>query len=430
VPCGLQAAQLGVARLHAVAEVTRIHVALALEGSLVDDYIESGNVALARRYRDAVRQEEDATRRLGDLVTHLGDSVQARYAELRRLQAAWHRAAERGLAAMDARDDRTTDPLQGEEYEDLLLGAARLDAAFGEDIAQNQARILAADRAQRWTTVSLGLAGLVGAGAVAFLAHRLRLDATELEMQRAELQRVSEGRARLMRGVSHDLKNPLHAIDGHAALLADGVLGPLAPAQADSVARIRRGVRSLLVLINDLLELSRAEAGHLTVAPQATDLAALLRETVEEHRGTARAAGHALELSIADDASPVVTDPERVRQVLGNLLTNAVKYTPDGGRIVVRAERRRCSDAADATRAGPWTVIEVDDTGPGIPADQLVTIFDEFSRLPAHADKPGAGLGLAIARRVARMLGGDLTAGSAPSGGARFTLWLPGARQS
>jgi signal transduction histidine kinase len=230
----------------------------------------------------------------------------------------------------------------------------------------------------------------------------------------------------------------MHSIDGHAQLLADGLMGPLAPAQQDSVARIRRAVRSMLALVDDLLELSRAEAGQVRVAAEPTDLDALLRDTVEEHRAAARVAGHRLDLAVADALPDVVTDPERVRQVLGNLLSNAVKYTPEGGRIAVRAELRARGDGngdgrgdgrGDGHAARRWMAIDVADTGPGIPGDQLDAIFDEFARLPAHAAQPGSGLGLSIARRIATLLGGDVTVRNEPQGGARFTLWLPADRQ-
>jgi signal transduction histidine kinase len=151
---------------------------------------------------------------------------------------------------------------------------------------------------------------------------------------------------------------------------------------------------------------------------------ALLHEVVAEHDGAARTAGHRLttRMAVQEDAV-VVTDAERVRQVLGNLLSNAVKYTPGGGEITLRVERR---DRPHAPRADAWLAVDVIDTGPGVPAPLTEAIFEEFSRLPMHEEKPGVGLGLAIARRVARLLGGDLTVQGAPSGsGACFTLWLP-----
>ena len=407
------------------AEVTRLHVALALEGSFVSDYLETRDSTIARRYQTAVGQEEQATARLAPLTERLGTDVQARFHELRVLLDAWHRTAERAIAAPGVSGGDRVALMQGDEYERVLLAAAHLDEVIDLEVQSSRASILEAERAQRRVSVVLALLGFVGAGAVAWLARRLRRYAVTLEEQSAELQRSTEGRARLMRGISHDLKNPMHAIDGHAQLLEDHILGPLQSAQQDSVARIRRGVRSMLALVEDLLELSRAESGHLTVRPRPTQLTTLLHEAVDEHRGAARAAGHEIALAIAETPPPpvtIVTDAERVRQVLGNLLSNAVKYTPAGGHILVRAERRARPSTVPLSG---WMAIDVVDTGPGIPVDQVEAIFDEFARLPLHADKPGSGLGLAIARRITGLLGGDITVRTEPQGGACFTLWLP-----
>jgi signal transduction histidine kinase len=227
-----------------------------------------------------------------------------------------------------------------------------------------------------------------------------------------------------MRGLSHDLKNPLGAIDGHAALLEQGIKGPLTAEQQASVARIRRSVRSLLALISDLLEISKAEAGELSVQVRAADVAEVVRDAVEEHRAAAQTAGQQLRVEIADRPPMVLTDPDRVRQVLGNLLSNAVKYTPPGGQIVVRVDERTGNGRLAAARCA---VIDVVDSGPGIPEDKREEIFEEFARLQPD-EKPGAGLGLTIARRIARLLGGDISVASHNGQGSAFSLWLPATR--
>jgi len=175
-----------------------------------------------------------------------------------------------------------------------------------------------------------------------------------------------------------------------------------------------------MALIEDLLELARAEAGQLTVKLDRVVLRDVVREAVEEHRAAAEAAG--LTLVHADDESEtiLVTDPARVTQVLGNLLSNAIKYTPEGGRVEVVTDMLARRDGDDGARLA----IHVSDDGPGIPADKYEEVFGEFTRLDS-SDKPGAGLGLSIARRVARLLGGDVTVSGGRTGGARFTLWLP-----
>jgi signal transduction histidine kinase len=238
------------------AAVTDLHVAMALEGSVLGEYVETRDSALLRRYRAAREQDGEATRRLATLVTELGGSV----------------------------------------------------------------------RTHRRLSATLALFGLAGAGTVVWLTRRLGLYATAVEQRGLQLREAVEGRARL-------------------------------PGRA-----LRRGTHG------------------------------------------------------------VVTDGERVRQVLGNLLSNDAQ----GGTITVGTAWRQ---RPDAQRADGWIAVEVGDTGPGVPEHLRETIFAEFSRLPEHEGKPGVGLGLAIARRVARLLDGDLTVRGAASGsGACFTRWLPATR--
>jgi len=152
-------------------------------------------------------------------------------------------------------------------------------------------------------------------------------------------------------------------------------------------------VRALLALVDDVLALARAEAGELRVTPCATDVRALVREVADEHRAAAAAAGLAFDVRVDDAVPELATDPARVRQVLGNMLSNAVKYTPRGGSVDVAVREERDGE-------GRCVRVRVADTGPGIPADQREQVFAEFVRLPGTT-APGAGLGLAISRRIA-----------------------------
>ncbi len=243
----------------------------------------------------------------------------------------------------------------------------------------------------------------------------------ESEQRRAELEDVMESRARLIRGFSHDLKNPLGAADGYLQLLEEGIQGEMSPKQRDSVTRVRRALHAALALITDLVELARAEAGQLDVQMHAVDARDVAREMAGEYRAQAEAAGLGLEEEIPGEFPLFPSDDRRMRQVLGNLLANAVKYTPRGGRIGVRLQLR---EQAGAIRPDRWLAIDVWDTGPGVPSDRGESIFQEFTRLDPGRT-PGAGLGLAISRRVARAIGGDLTFRSEPGKGSTFTLWLP-----
>ena len=414
------------ADLHSAVEparslVTRIHVALAMEGALVHAAIEEGDTVLSARYRAAVAEEMEAYAELQPLLGHLGPTVRREFKDLFQQQSEWHSAIERSLARPPG-SNRIRDPFHRADYEELLVAASRLDEALGTVAQLRWAEIRAMNRAQGWVTVVVGILALGAAVIVGWLARRLRTLAIASERRRNELQQAVEARARVMRGVSHDLKNPLHAILGHTELIEQEIKGPVTDEQKKTLGRIRKSIGTLLSLIEDILDLSRAEGGQLRITLLETQLASVIRETIYEHSATAAAAGHRLDLELPKGLPLLTTDPQRVQQILGNLLSNAIKYTPEGGQIKVRAETRPRNAAAAGT---PWAAIDVIDTGPGIPGEQTERIFDEFSRLRMHADKPGAGLGLAIARRISRLLGGELTVASAGSTGSVFTLWLP-----
>lgn len=178
-----------------------------------------------------------------------------------------------------------------------------------------------------------------------------------------------------------------------------------------------------LDIIADLLDFARADSGQLSVEPVETDLTAVVAEAVEDHRAEAEAAGLTVRL---ERPAPLrlQTDPARVKQILQNLLSNAVKYTPSPGAITVAAKIEREGDGrADQL----WAAVTVSDTGPGIPPELRERIFDEFARLEGSGAIQGHGLGLAIARRIARLLGGDLVVAKSPPPGATFVLRLPAA---
>lgn len=253
------------------------------------------------------------------------------------------------------------------------------------------------------------------------LLERERTARAEAERRRHEAERAIESRARLMRGFTHDVKNPLGAADGFLELLEDGVMDALTPRQLEGVQLARRSMHAALDLIEDLLGLAHVEAGSVDVEPTIIDVRRAAEQAAEEYRAQAAAKGLAIHVDAPAELPPVESDPARVRQVLSNLVSNAVKYTARGG-ITLRIHIR-----SDATAPGPgrWAALDVTDTGPGIPRDQRPLLFREFTRLAAAGAEEGAGLGLAISRRIARALGGDLTVESEVGKGSTFTLWLP-----
>lgn len=268
------------------------------------------------------------------------------------------------------------------------------------------------------------------------IRHWMRSQTDVVEREREALQaleRVVESRGRLIRGFSHDVKNPLGAADGFLALLEDGIIGEVSGQQLETVVRVRRSIAAALDLINELVEIARAEAGELEVRAEPVDLRELARDLADEYRAQAEGKGLKLRCKpAAADFPMILSDAPRIRQMLSNLLSNAVKYTPEGQVTVslriAGGEGPQDGASRKAGRAIPgadgWAAIDVVDTGPGVPEEQRHLLFREFSRLDPEA-APGAGLGLAISARIAQALGGSITMSGAPGGGSTFTLRLP-----
>jgi len=258
-------------------------------------------------------------------------------------------------------------------------------------------------------------------GHLASLAFRKIHLLEDSERRREELQRVTESRARLMRGFSHDVKNPLGAADGYLSLMEDGIGGELPPKQLENVGRVRRLLNSALGLIDDLLELARAEAGQLQLEFAPTDVREATREMTEEYRAQAEKAGLTLDLEVPDELSIIESDPTRIRQAVSNLVSNAIKYTPGGGRVYVCVTE---DETPSRGREHGWVRVDIQDTGPGIDPEQQKLLFQEFTRLDP-GEKKGAGIGLAISQKIIRALDGEITVQSEPGQGSTFTLWLP-----
>lgn len=239
----------------------------------------------------------------------------------------------------------------------------------------------------------------------------------EADRRRGELERVTESRARLMWGFSHDVRNPLSAADGHSWLLESGRIGQLNAQQRESIQGIRRALRTSVGLIDDLLELARAESGELKFESVETDVAKAAREVAEDFRAQALAVGIDLQVNVPEGLQ-AETDPVRLRQILANLLSNAVKYAPQS-QVTIDAELRH----SGGPQAGTWVTLSVTDTGPGIAEDMQEMVFQEYIQLDSDR-RYGAGIGLAISRSIAQRLGGDLNVESEVGRGSRFILWM------
>jgi signal transduction histidine kinase len=212
--------------------------------------------------------------------------------------------------------------------------------------------------------------------------------------------------------LSHELRSPITSVREAAHLLADGVPGPLASKQLRLVEIIRRSTDRLLRLVNQILDVSRLRAGLLPLEYAPVDLARLVARVVDELRPRADEAGVALASERMGTRFAVMGDEDRLVQVVVNLLANALRFTPAGGRVIARVV-----DAADECE------IQIEDTGVGIPASELPHIFEAYRQ--AHLGKGGTGLGLAIVRGLVQAHGGRVTAESQPGKGSRFTVLLP-----
>ncbi len=225
----------------------------------------------------------------------------------------------------------------------------------------------------------------------------------------ARLQASEEQRRKLLADVSHELRTPLAVVQGNLEALLDGVY----PADPRHLEPILDETRVLARLVEDLRTLSLAEAGVLALHREPTDLAGLANETLESFRAEADRAEVALDATVDSAVPPVEVDPVRTREILANLVANALRYTPRGGRVRV--------DAALADGGG-MVAVSVSDTGAGIPAEALGLVFDRFYK---SAESRGAGLGLAIAKNLVVAHGGEIAAASTPGGGTTIRFTLP-----
>ncbi|NUO65399.1 MAG: HAMP domain-containing histidine kinase [Gemmatimonadaceae bacterium] len=290
--------------------------------------------------------------------------------------------------------------------------------------------------------------GLIALAALAWGMVRERREAVyaaersrELERLSTEALRANRAKSEFLANVSHELRTPLNAIVGFVDLLRDGVYGELAPRQVAPVERIAASAGHLRHLVDQVLDIAKMAAGRLEVHQESVDLRPFVFDVATEVEPLVSEKELAISLSVPATLPRVRTDPAHLRQILVNLIGNAVKYTP-AGRIEVKA---RFVDAAlagesttpayaelraqapDPTRA--WIALQVIDTGIGIAPADHARIFEEFEQVNAgprgDSMHRGTGLGLPISRRLARLLGGEVTVRSALGKGSTFTAWIP-----
>jgi signal transduction histidine kinase len=258
----------------------------------------------------------------------------------------------------------------------------------------------------------------------------------ELERLSSELLRVNRMKSEFLANVSHELRTPLNAIVGFVDLLREGVYGELAPRQVKPVERIEASANHLRHLVDQVLDLAKMAAGRLEIHTETIDLRPFVLDVASEIESLVSEKGLSLSLVMGAALPRIRTDPTHLRQILVNLLGNAVKYTSEGGIVIRTRLVDSLPDAGPASAAGrspypsnPWIGIQVIDTGIGIAPANQSRIFEEFEQVDAgprgNSAERGTGLGLAISRRLAALIGGMVELESELGKGSTFTLWVP-----
>jgi PAS domain S-box-containing protein len=310
--------------------------------------------------------------------------------------------------------------------EDLATGKPAMELRVAADVGrfEDEGWRLRKDGSRFWANVVITALRTEDGELVGFA--KVTRDLTERrasELQRvedarrlAEAEAANRAKSEFLTALSHELRTPLNAIGGYIDLLMLGIHGDVSEQQRVALERVRASQQHLILLISDLLNLSRMGAGQIRYRIEPVSLADVMSAVRPMMESQAQARQLALDWPPPDASVVALADRPRVEQILLNLVSNAVKFTAPGGTVSVHSCRR-----------GDQAALEVTDTGVGIPADQLEAIFEPFTQvgrsLTSHHE--GVGLGLAISRELARAMGGDLWAESEPGQGSTFTLTLP-----
>jgi two-component system sensor histidine kinase BaeS len=339
------------------------------------------------------------------------------------------KAARQVVTRQATRRDELRDEISGDTRDTALLVAAGLLAGLTgalllfsgliasmrrplEELVAAAGRLAGGDRSAR---VEVG-----GLSETATLGTAFNEMAEELEQEESRREQLDRLKDEFVLTASHELRSPLTSVQGFAELLMLE-RDSLTPRQAETVEVILDNCRHLVRLLNDLLDLARSDAGRLSIRPQPTEVAPLVEDVVRTMRAQTEAAGQQLSEQVEPDLPPIDVEPDRIRQILMNLLTNAHEYSPEGASIAVSARA-----------VGAEVEITVSDDGPGIPAEQLERIFERFTRGDAGLTQRvgGTGLGLAISKSLAEAHRGSISAESTVGQGSTFRLRLPVATAS
>jgi signal transduction histidine kinase len=245
----------------------------------------------------------------------------------------------------------------------------------------------------------------------------------EIEDKTRQLEAANRHKSEFLANMSHELRTPLNAIIGFSEVLTEQMFGEVNAKQMEYLKDIHSSGEHLLSLINDVLDLSKIEAGRMELDLSCFDLGLLLEHSTTLVRERAQRHGLALTLEVGEGLEEWVADARKIKQVVVNLLSNAVKFTPNGGRVTVKARHLNGVDG----HAGDWAEVQVVDSGVGIKPEDQALVFEEFRQASGDVlrKSEGTGLGLALVRRFVELHGGRVTLASAPGLGSTFTFTLP-----
>jgi signal transduction histidine kinase len=247
----------------------------------------------------------------------------------------------------------------------------------------------------------------------------LRKKEQALELRTAQLVQANTQRSQFVASMTHELRTPIHGVQGLADVIAAGVYGPVTDKQKEACASIKRSAQQLLGLVDDVLNLARAEAGRIEARPSAVDIAALVERVTASVSWMVGTKNVKVD-SVVEPELPVVRSDDRwLAHVLVNLVSNAVKFTPEGGTVTVRAVERPERDAV---------VLAVEDTGIGIAPEQRARIFEPFRQGDDRSDEKGyggVGLGLALVAKLTDLLGASVELDSEVGKGSTFRVIVP-----
>ena len=345
---------------------------------------------------------------------------------------------------------RTRDELIGAPCRNFFTDPARADTAIQRALTESRVndyeltvRALNGDE----TDVSYNAATFYNRDRVVQGVFAFARDVTErkrfeqaLKGTNIELEHASRMKTEFLATMSHELRTPLNAIIGFSEALKDGLMGEMSESQREYIGDIFTSGHHLLSLINDILDLSKVESGMMDIELEAVDVKLLLEQSLLIVRDGAAAHGIQLRFEGAEDLGVPLLDRRKTKQIIYNLMSNAVKFTPDQGQVTLRA--KRVPRSAVGKIAGSWPVhdfplptstilnfleIRVDDTGMGISAENMSKLFLAFSQIDSTLARrfEGTGLGLATVKEMVEIQGGTVAVASAENEGASFAVWLP-----